>query len=169
MNYSNTAVMQAQPANRHSFAPEWQQKFQEADMHREHNLQKAENYYNSHAHELPDIHVGSSVAIQHPQTKLWETYGTVIAVSPHRKYYVKTQSGRVFVCNRHFIKKRTPLSIPVNLDQPVSPVESPLPEEHSNRSSEAPVESPQQLPEAPHHSTRIKHPTRSLIEDPTWN
>jgi len=161
--------MQAQPANRHSFAPEWQQKFQEADMHREHNLQKAENYYNSNAHLLPDIHVGSSVATQHLQTKLWETYGTVIAVSPHCKYYVKTQSGRVFVRNWRFIKKRKPLSIPVNLKQPVSPVESPSPEGHSNQSSEAPVESPQQLPEAPHHSTRIKHPTRSLIEDPTWN
>ena len=162
-------VQDTLPAHRRSFAPEWQHKLQEADVHRERNLQRAENYYNSHAHELPDIHVGSSVAIQHPQTKLWETYGTVIAVSPHRKYYVKTQSGRVFVRNRRFIKKRTPLSIPVNLNQPVSPVESPSPEEHSNQSSQAPVESPQQLPEAPRHSTRIKHPTRRLIEDPTWN
>ena len=50
-------------AHRRSFAPEWQHKLQEADVHRERNLQRAENYYNSHAHELPDIHVGSSVAI----------------------------------------------------------------------------------------------------------
>jgi len=113
--------------------------------------------------------VGSSVAILHPQTKLWETYGTVIAVSSHRKYYVKTQSGRVFVRNRRFIRKRTPLSIPVNLNQPPSPAESPSTEEHPNQSSEAPVESPQPLPEVPRHSTRIKHPTKRLIEDPTWN
>ena len=101
-------VQDTLPAHRRSFAPEWQQKFQEADMHREHNLREAENYYNSHAHELPDIHVGSSVAIQHPQTKLWETYGTVIAISPHRKYYVTTQSGRAFVCNLCFIKNVHP-------------------------------------------------------------
>jgi len=73
-------VQDTLPAHRRSIAPEWQQKFQEADMLRENDLQKTENYYNSHAHELPDIHMGSSVAIQHPQTKLWETYGTVIAV-----------------------------------------------------------------------------------------
>jgi len=162
-------VQDTLPAHRRSFAPEWQQKFQEADMLRQHNLQKAENYYNSHAHELPDIHVGSSVAIQHTQTKLWETYGTVIAVSPRRKYYVKTQSGRVFVRNRHFLKKHTPLSIPVNLNQPPSPAESPSTEEHSNQSSEAPVESPKLLPEVPRHSTHIKHLTKRLIEDPTWN
>jgi len=137
-------------------------------MLREHNLQKVENYYSSHAHELQDFHVGFSVAIQHSQTKLWETYRTVIASSPHCKYYVKTQSGRVLL-NQRFIKKRTPLSIPVNLNQPPSPVESPSTEEHSNQSSEALVESPQLLPEVPRHSTRIKHPTKFLIEDPTWN
>jgi len=43
-------VQDTLPAHRCSFAPEWQQKFQEVDVLREHNLQKAENYYNSHAH-----------------------------------------------------------------------------------------------------------------------
>jgi len=55
------------------------------------------NYYNTLTGELPDIHVGSSVANQHPQTRLWETYEIIIAVSPHCKYYIKIQSGRVFV------------------------------------------------------------------------
>jgi len=57
----------------------------------------------------------------------------------------------------------------MNLNQPVLPAESLSTEEHSNQLSEAPVESPQLLPEAPRHSTRIKHPTKRLIEDPTWN
>ena len=107
------------------------------------------------------------MAIQHPQTRLWETYGTVIAVSPHRKYYIKTQSGRVFIHNRHFIKRRAPLSIPVNLNQPVLPVELP-PQQSLEEPQHSPEELPQQSPDEPRRSTRVKHPTRRLIENPAW-
>ena len=31
-------------------------------------------YYNAHAHHFTEIGIGSNVAIQHPCTKLWDTY-----------------------------------------------------------------------------------------------
>ena len=36
---------------------------------------------------------------------------------PHRRYYVKTGSGRVLVRNRRFLRRRIPLSIPTSQQQ----------------------------------------------------
>ena len=64
------------------------------------NRERAEDFYNTHAHNLPEITIGSNVAIQNSNTKLWDVYGTVTYIGPHRRYYIKTQSGRVLVRNR---------------------------------------------------------------------
>ena len=108
-------------------------------------------YYNAHAHPLTEIGVGSNVAIQHPRTKLWDIYGIVTAISPNRRYYIKTSSGHVLVRNRQFLHRRVPLSVPVppcnsRLDHPTEPT----------------------LTQS-RHSTCFKQPPRCLIKDPTWN
>ena len=64
------------------------------------NRERAENFYNTHAHNLPDITIGSNVAIQNPNTKLWDIYGIVTDIGPHRRYYIKTQGGHVLMQNR---------------------------------------------------------------------
>ena len=38
------------------------------------NRETAESYHNSHAHNLPEITIYSNVAIQNPNTKLWDIY-----------------------------------------------------------------------------------------------
>ena len=60
---------------------------------------------------LPDIHVGSNVAIHNHQTKLWDLYGMVTDIGPHRKYYIGLPS-RILVRNRRLIHRRVPASIP---------------------------------------------------------
>ena len=90
------------PAHRRSFLQEWQQKSQEVEEQAKQTLRSSETFYNTHAHPLPDIHIGSNVTIQNSKSKLWDIYGIVTDISPHRKYYVKTSSGRVLVRNRHF-------------------------------------------------------------------
>ena len=65
-------------------------------------------FYNAHVWPLPDIHVGSSVAVQNPQTKLWDVYGIVTEIGPHRRYYIKTHSGHVLVRNHRFLRRRVP-------------------------------------------------------------
>ena len=79
------------PAHRRSFSPEWQKSFDEAENAAEETQQESQNYYNAHAHNLPDITIGSHVAIQHHDTKRWEIYGTVTAIGPYRCYHIKTR------------------------------------------------------------------------------
>lgn len=115
-------------------------------------LQSSKTFYNTHTHNLPDILVGSKVTIQHPITKSWDTYGTVIEVNAHCRYHVKTQNGRVFIHNRHFLQRCIPTSIPVGT------------------CLETTIEMPtQQPPPRVRHSMCIKHTTRRLIDDPNWN
>ena len=89
------------------------------------------------------------MAIQNSQTKAWDIYGVVTEVSPEWRYYVKTQGGRVLVCNRRFLRCHTPTSIPnhaTGCSQPHTP-----------------------QPPPPRQSSRDKKPTRRLIEDLDWN
>ena len=100
------------PAHRRSFSQEWQQKMEEVERQTNATQESITTYYNTHAYPLTEIEIGSNVAIQNPHTKLWDIYGTIIDVTPNRRYYIKTSSGRVLVRNRRFLRRRVPLSIP---------------------------------------------------------
>ena len=99
------------PAHRRSFAPEWQKSTQEAEQQATETLAQSKEFYNTHAHSLPDIPVGSKVALQNQQTKLCDIYGIVVSIGPNRRYFVKTQSGRILARNRRFLRRRTPASL----------------------------------------------------------
>ena len=116
-NYFGHPVQDTLPAHHRSFAPEWQQTSQEAQQQTNITLQSSANFYNTHAHPLPDIHVGSHVSIQNQRSKLWDNYGVITEISPHRRYYIKTQEGRVLVHNRRFLRRHVPASIPANTQQ----------------------------------------------------
>ena len=92
------------PAHRRPFAQEWQRKAEEVELQAQVTQQSTTDYYNTHAHPLADIDIGSNVAIQNPHTKLWDIYSIVTDISPNRRYYVKTPSGRVLVRNRRFLR-----------------------------------------------------------------
>ena len=70
------------PAHRCLFAPELQHSTQAAEQQATYTLQQSETFYNTHTRSLPDIQIGSSVALQNPQTKLWEIYGTIVDIGP---------------------------------------------------------------------------------------
>ena len=77
------------PAHHRIFAPQWQKAFVEDHFF---NITSTEDYYNQHAHPLPEITVGTNVAIQNPTTKRWDIlYGTVVAVGPYRRYRQELQ------------------------------------------------------------------------------
>ena len=135
------------PAHRRSFSDKWQRTAEEAEQQAANCQEKTEEFYNTHAHYLPDIHIGSNVAIQNPESKLWDIYGRVIDTGPHRRYYVKTQSGRVLIRNRRFLRRRVPASIPSGQRYTPQPTES---------------------QPAPRFPRRLGNPTRRLIEDPDW-
>ena len=97
-------VQDSLPAHCLSLAPEWQKSLTRI-------LVMLVMWLNKHTRELPDIKVGNHVAIQNPRSKLWDIYGVVTALASHRRYVFKTTSGRVFVRNSRFLRKRIPVSI----------------------------------------------------------
>ena len=96
--------------------------------------------YNSTTSSLPEIHVGTNVAVQNARTKLWDTYGIITWVGPHRKYHVHTANGQTVLSNRRFIRRRIPTSIPLGQRQ----AEEPLQQRRSSK------------------------PVHRLLEDPAW-
>ncbi len=82
-------VQDTLPAHRRAFSPEWQCTSDPLKQ-----KEKPSNlFYNQHARPLPEIHLGTKVAIQNSETKRWDIYGTVVHIGPHRRYFVKTHSG----------------------------------------------------------------------------
>ena len=57
-------VQDSIPAHRRSFSKEWQHAAREADQKEVHTREETKYSYNLHARSLPDITVGSHVAIQ---------------------------------------------------------------------------------------------------------
>ena len=136
-------VQDTLPVHKNSFAPEWQSNVEEAEQLAQTRQGVAAKYYNSSAHSLPDITVGSHVAVQHPKTKLWDTYGMVTQIGPKRQYHVQTDRSNVLIRNRRFLRRRVPASIPMHI-----------------------VTRDQPLP--PRRSSRSRKPVTRLIEDPSW-
>ncbi len=123
------------PAHRRAFAPQWQTSAEEAERHATSNAEQVEHHYNQHARALPEIGVGSNVAIQNTVTKLWDIYGMVTAIGPHRRYFVKTASGRVLVRNRRYLRRRVPLVLPAQTHGPPQADPSPPPPPPPRRST----------------------------------
>ena len=143
--------MQDMISHRRSFLPQWQRPAQEATQQAEDTSKSSAAYYNLHTHNLPDIHVGSHVAAQNPQSRLWDIYGIVTEIGPHRRYYIKTTGGRVLVRNRCFLRCLVPTSVPNGL--------GPCKSMDSTTSGASHTQ---------HRSTQDKCPTIRLIEDPNW-
>ena len=143
-------VQDSLPAHRRSFAPDWQRAPDPEQV--EEKLDQAEKYYDQRAHPLPDLHVGSKVAIQDSTTKVWDIYGTIVA-HEGRRYFVRTGSGRVLVRNRRFLRKRTPMSFYAPRDRP----------DQAQDQVQDPV-----APQAPRRFRRQRRRPKRLIEDPDW-
>lgn len=140
------------PAHHRAFAPEWQQSAMETAAKTSSHQEQVESYYNRRARPLPEIHIGSNVAVQNHHSKLWDVYGVVVDIGPHRRYFVKTANGRILVRNRRFLRRRVPLSPLGYLTTPTPPV--------------ATVPSPPAPPPLPiRRSTRPRVRSRRLIEE----
>ena len=147
-------IQDSLPAHRRSFSPEWQRPV-DAE-HADEVLHDSESYYDQHAHPLPDLAPGAHVAIQNPTSKAWDIYGTVTAVTPYRRYFIRTRSGRVLVRNRRFLRKRTALSVHAPT------VHTPAPQEVPNINVEPP---PAPRVVTPRRSGRKRQRPARLIEE----
>ena len=145
-----TPLQDTLPAHRRSFAPEWQRSTEEESAEKaEMTEEQSRQYYDQKAHDLKNIDVGSHVAVQNPETKLWDIYGIVSEIGPHRKYYVRTQRGRVLTRNRRFIRKRVDIPIRGQGGHGVQRETMTLPQ--------------------PRRSERVTRRPQRLIEDSNWH
>ena len=142
-------VQDTLPAHRRSFALEWQKSTSEDDKLVQETEEKSSRAYNQQAHPLRALHIGNHVTIQHPTNKLWDTYGTITCISPNRKYFVKTQGGRVLVRNRRFLRKRCPASISAPIPTVLEPTPNPP-------------------KPTPRRSTRVSHRPEYFAQDSRW-
>ena len=156
------------PAHRRSFAPEWQRNVADAEKQATHTLEQSERCYNAHARNLPDIQLGSNVVLQNPRTKLWDIHGTVVHISPYRRYSIKTQGGRVLVRNRRFLRRRTPASLDASERNPHQ-LDVSLPHKEPNSTGRNRHEPSQDQTADMRRSDRPHRPPQRLIEDPTWH
>ena len=141
------------PAHRRAFAPQWQTTAEEAEQRAIRNADQVEHNYNQHARGLPEIGVGSNVAIQNTVTKLGDIYGIITAIGPHRRYFVKTASGRVLVRNRRYLRRHVPFASPADAVGPPSTV---------NPSCRPPSPPPPRCSTRPHPRPLKKSPSHTV-------
>ena len=103
----------------------------------------------AHRRDLPELSFGSKVAIQNSHTKLWDVYGTITAIGPYRRYYIKTAGGRVLTRNRCYIRRRFPV----------------VPPESQHTPQPTPVPPPPPVPTPPRRSSRPHTRPPRLIEE----
>ena len=144
----------SQPTTVH-FAPEWQRSATEADERAMSTQEQVENYYNLHTRRLPDIVVGSNVAVQNHRSKNWDIYGVVTEVGSNRRYHIRTGSGRILVRNRRFIRRRVPVLPPGQGDS-------------TRNTSPPPSGPPPPNPPPLRCSTRPQNRPRRLMEEITF-
>ena len=143
------------PAHRRAFASQWQLSAEEAEKRAINYKEQVEHYYNQHARALPEIHVGSNVAIQNTTTKRWEIYGIVTAIGPHRRYDVKTASGHVLVRNCRYLRRLVPLTPPGVTAGTPQPPQTENPESSTTHPSPPPLR----------RSTRCHRRPNRLVEE----
>ena len=101
------------PVHHTAFDHEWQTKMKEAETGKSMSLEKTRRAYDRHASPLSDIAIGSHVAIQNKDTKIFDIYGIVVSIENYRKYIEKIASGRLLIRNRRFIRNHVPASLPI--------------------------------------------------------
>ena len=64
-------VQDTLPVHHKSFLEKWQYNIKQVEQKASRNKETTEDFYNIHTCSLPEIRVGSNLAGQNPQTKLW--------------------------------------------------------------------------------------------------
>ncbi|EFX71059.1 hypothetical protein DAPPUDRAFT_256239 [Daphnia pulex] len=108
------------PAHHSSYAPRWKAATMERDRIAAASA-KAKIYYDTHAHPLAPLKIGTEVRIQDEKTKLWNKVGVIGAIRKFRSYRVKFASGSVLWRNRRFLRPIRAAAAPVPEGSPDTP------------------------------------------------
>ena len=123
--------------------------------------------YNFAANSLPDITVGTNVAVQNTMTGSWDMYGLVTFIGPHRQYHVRTARGKTLIRNCRFLSRRVSGSVPTGQRQN----EAPQPVQRQNEVTEEPqpIQTQHREPQPVQRKSACQGKFVSrLLEDPLW-
>ena len=94
------------PIHRSAFQKRWKLQDASWDKRRSEQLIKSNRWYNSTARDMKPIAIGTTVRIQHPIERTWETSATIVDVGKYRDYLVKLPCGQTYWRNRKFLRVR---------------------------------------------------------------
>ena len=131
---------------------------------RESRRHAAKQWYDQHAHDLPEFPEGTRVRVQDVRTKRWDRCGVVVRVGPYRRYRVRFDDGGEVDRNRCHLRKRHAL-------YPMYPV--PQSERTASKPTSSGVAAPRAVRQGearqeralPRRSSRERRPVRRLIEE----
>ena len=92
------------PAHWRLYDPKWQQAADMADRQRLENSKKRKFYYDRSTKAQKTIPIGTTVIVQDPISKRWDSFATVIGTPSKRRYHLRFLSGRVLWRNLKFIR-----------------------------------------------------------------
>ena len=155
------------PIHQQAFLPEWQHSREETERHTQQSQEAAAARYNFTANSLPDITVGTNVAVQNTRTGLWDTYGLVTFIGPHRQYHVRMARGKMLIRNRHFLCSRVTGSIRTGQRQ--NEALQPVQRQNEVTEEPQPIQTQHREPQpVQRKSARQGKPVSRLLEDPSW-
>jgi len=154
------------PAHRRSFDPAFQSKAKDAEAKHQCYVKKTREYHDAKAASLMDLNIGAHVAIQDPETKEFSIHGTIVA-EHRRRYWIRTESGRIMIRNRRFVRRRLDITagggggtrINNPLPQPGGTANAPPQPSQVNNDATGPTLK---------RSGRESRPPRRLVDEPYW-
>ena len=93
------------PAHRSLYDNKWKENIEKLEQNKSKLQDRAKQYYNRNAKDLPPLHIGDHVILQNPANKKWDRTGIIVSIGKRRDYNIKLPSGRLLWRNRRFINK----------------------------------------------------------------
>ena len=165
------------PAHRRSFDPAWQRSEDDARMKRERYVEETTSRHDQHAQELDELGVGARVAVQDPISKEFTIHGVVVECR-RRRYWIRTESNRILVRNRKYLRRRRAItagggggsaeSANITLP-PEQQANAAMPSEPgANVSPPRTIETGADGTSQPRRSGRASKPPKRLQDEPYW-
>ena len=108
------------PAHHTSFALVWSSASDRYDKRASEQRDSAIQAYDRSSKPIGLLQLGTTVRVQDPRTKLWDSIATIISIGKHRTYRVRLPSGRVLWRNRRFLRISQPASASPATTPPLS-------------------------------------------------
>ena len=94
------------PIHHRAFSREWVKADQVAIERGLEYRRRMKYQYDKRSRKLPRLRIGQEVIMQNPETNVWDTPGTIVAIgATGRDYRIKNDAGKLAWKNRRFLRR----------------------------------------------------------------